>query len=101
MARNLPVVAREPHPDPNYAGAGYRAEATVAGRRLATGGQSGPRGLLERTVNMHATFTIFSENRADLSLRGRDAYALRRVPEYAYSTGAGIGPCSQVMDRAD
>ena len=36
MTRNLPVVARQPHPNPNYAG--YRADATAAGRRLAIGG---------------------------------------------------------------
>ena len=52
-------------------------------------------------LDVWATFTIFSGNRADLPLRARDAYALRGIPEYAYSTGVGIGPFSQVMDRAD
>jgi len=52
-------------------------------------------------VDMQATFTIFSGNRAALPLRARNAYALRGIPEYAFSTGVGIGTCSQVMDRAD
>ena len=36
MTRNLPVAARQPHPNPNNAG--YRAGATATGRRLAISG---------------------------------------------------------------